>query len=154
MEYVEGHDLEELLRRRRGAPLVLDEALAILDAVCRGVQAVHSAGAVHGCALFCQDELLMFVEDVGRHNALDKTLGAMLRAGGRPDGALVVTSRASFEMVQKAAALGFGILAAVSAPTAAAVRLAQRLNITLVGFLRDDDCAVYSHPEKLAGLER
>ncbi|MBI4998332.1 MAG: formate dehydrogenase accessory sulfurtransferase FdhD, partial [Rhodocyclales bacterium] len=81
------------------------------------------------------------------------TLGALLRSGGRADGALIVTSRASFEMVQKAAALGFGILGAVSAPTAAAVRLAERLGVTLVGFLRNDDCAVYCHAQRLQGLE-
>ncbi|MBI5785579.1 MAG: formate dehydrogenase accessory sulfurtransferase FdhD [Rhodocyclales bacterium] len=114
----------------------------------------QATGAAHAAARIDPAGNPDFVrEDVGRHNALDKTLGALLRSGGRADGALIVTSRASFEMVQKAAALGFGILGAVSAPTAAAVRLAERLGVTLVGFLRNDDCAVYCHAQRLQGLE-
>ena len=65
---------------------------------------------------------------------------------------LVITSRASFEMVQKAATLGYGILAAVSAPTAAAVRLADTLNLTLLGFLRGSSCAIYTHEKRLQGV--
>jgi FdhD protein len=90
-------------------------------------------------------------EDVGRHNALDKTLGALSFPNAPAGGALIITSRASFEMVQKSAALGYGVLAAVSAPTAAAIRLADKLNITLVGFLRGSSCAIYTHAKRLQG---
>jgi FdhD protein len=107
-------------------------------------------GAVHAACLLSTDGGLSHArEDVGRHNALDKTLGSMARLNAT--GALLITSRASFEMVQKSAALGFGILAAVSAPTAAAVRLAEKLNVTLVGFLRGSSCAIYTHAHRLQG---
>ena len=106
----------------------------------------RASGATHAACWVMRDGAIEHPrEDVGRHNALDKTLGALVRAGFAPaEGAAIVTSRASFEMVQKAAALGIATLAAVSAPTAAAIRLAERLNVTLIGFLRGDNCVIYS----------
>lgn len=111
----------------------------------------QATGATHAACRVMQDGNISHVrEDIGRHNALDKTLGALANDGiAAADGALIITSRASFEMVQKAAALGGGIIAAVSAPTAAAVRLAQRLNVTLIGFLRQEACVIYSCHEHL-----
>jgi FdhD protein len=141
---------------RELAPVAAGPGLP-LAALCEGMRRLPErqilqqlTGAVHAaCRIDPDGSVSHLREDVGRHNALDKTLGSLARSGVRPGGGLIITSRASFEMVQKAAALGYGVLAAVSAPTAAAVRLAEKLDLTLIGFLRGTDCAIYSHPERL-----
>lgn len=106
-------------------------------------------GCTHAAVWVSPDGIpLSGTEDVGRHVALDKLLG-MRALEGWHDGALIVSSRASYEMVQKAAMCGVEIMFAVSAPTALAVRTAQRCGITLVAFARDKGFNVYTHPERL-----
>lgn len=108
-------------------------------------------GAVHGAAWVDAGGAIQCArEDVGRHNALDKTIGAVLSAGGDLEhGFALITSRASFEMVQKAATVGIGLLAAISAPTALAIRLAQETGVTLIGFSRAGRFNIYAHPQRI-----
>lgn len=150
---------ESLTQVMRDLPPVATGARLPLAALYEGLRLLpnqqtlqQATGAVHAAGYVAADGSIAHVrEDIGRHNALDKTLGALAFVDAQTDGALLITSRASFEMVQKTAALGYGILAAVSAPTAAAVRLADKLNLTLVGFLRGSSCAVYTHEQRLLG---
>ena len=122
-----------------------------MDALAAHQTLNAAAGAVHAAGWASLDGSVELVrEDVGRHNALDKLIGALLRRGTDPSaGFVLVTSRASFEMVQKTTRLGAALLAAVSGPTGLAVRIAQQAGLTLVGFARGSRHTVYTHPERL-----
>ncbi len=108
-------------------------------------------GGIHAAALFdFTGNLLTVAEDVGRHNAFDKLVGELLMAGRLPlnEHIILLSGRASFELTQKALRTGVGILAAIGAPSSLAVNLAVAAGLTLVGFLREKHCNVYSSPQR------
>ena len=126
--------------------------IALPDLLRAAQRAFDQTGGLHAAALFDPaGQLLGIREDVGRHNALDKLIGAQVLAGALPlhDRILMVSGRVSFEIVQKAAVVGIPILCAVSAPSDLAVATADRLGVTLVGFLRGDGFNVYSHDGRI-----
>ncbi|HVN22654.1 MAG TPA: formate dehydrogenase accessory sulfurtransferase FdhD [Syntrophorhabdales bacterium] len=122
------------------------------DVARESQQLFHATGGTHAAAIFDKaGGLLAFSEDVGRHNALDKAIGKVLFARKRDDAAIcILSSRLSYEMVQKAARLGIEMIAGASAPTKLAIDLAKAINVTLIGFLRKERCNIYSCPERMA----
>lgn len=139
-----------------GGPAELDPAviLALPDALRLQQKGFARTGGSHGAALAAADGTLSLVrEDVGRHNAVDKVIGAALLEGLLPlsDRALVTSSRASFELVQKAVLAGIGTLIAVSAPSSLAVELAETSGMTVIGFVRAGGFNVYSGAHRVRG---
>jgi FdhD protein len=109
-------------------------------------------GSLHAAAIFnSRGEIIVVKEDVGRHNATDKAIGALLQAGALPGNTygLLVSGRASFELMQKALVAGIPLLAAVGAPSSLAVQTAKEFDMTLVGFLRDAKFNIYAGPERI-----
>ncbi len=147
--------IEDAIRRPPPVPAGGDTTREQLVGALRRMRQLQPlgalAGSLHAAAWVSWDgEVKLVREDVGRHNALDKLIGAKLRGGeSLQDGYVMVTSRASYEMVQKAATLGIRMLVAVSAPTALGVKLARDCGLTLVGFAREEQQVVYTHPERL-----
>lgn len=126
--------------------------LGLPDTLREAQKVFSSTGGLHGAGLFTGDgELLVAREDVGRHNAVDKVLGRALLDGRIPAAGTVVmvSGRASFELVQKAVMAGVPMLTAVSAPSSLAAELADEAGLTLVGFLRGETMNVYTHPERI-----
>ncbi len=110
----------------------------------------QATGATHACAwVSTLGEIQLVREDVGRHNAMDKLIGALAKSPVQPDGFVLTSSRASVEMVQKVANAGISILAAISAPTGLAIRLADTYGVTLIGFLRDNQFVIYTHKHRI-----
>jgi FdhD protein len=132
---------------------VSPEVLVGLPTSLRSSQPLFGrTGGLHAAGLFGPEgELLAAREDVGRHNAVDKLVGSLVLSGALPASraVLVVSGRASYEIVQKAAAAGTPVVAAVSAASSLAVEAARRLGITLAGFVRHGTATVYCHPERL-----
>jgi FdhD protein len=150
--------LESLAEANRAIPPVQSglqfshaDIMEAVAALPRAQALNRQTRSVHAAAFWQPSRGLIAREDVGRHNALDKLAGALLRDDrSAGDGIVVLSSRISIELVQKAGMIGAPILVGISAPTALAVRTAEAIGITLVGIARDDGFEVFSHPERIA----
>ncbi len=151
--------LEQVMRLPQVAANIIQQPLQMIS--WRSVQKAYAniqplqklqqaTGATHACA-WADDEgnIGLVREDVGRHNAMDKLIGALAKTPPKSAGFVLTTSRASYEMVQKVASIGINMLAAISAPTGLAVRIAEIYKVTLLGFVRKNQHVVYTHPERI-----
>jgi len=139
--------------RSDGTPVSLDVVLQLPDKLRQAQELFDTTGGLHAAGIFTSaGELLVAREDVGRHNAVDKAIGAMVREDRLPlTGAILMLSgRASFELAQKALLAGIPTLAAVSAPSSLAADLADEVGMTLIGFVRGSACNVYTGQSRIA----
>lgn len=152
--------IESLTEALKAPPRVGAGRAYSFDQIMQAVEAMgprqtlnHETRAVHAAGFWTPDQGIGPVrEDVGRHNALDKLAGALIREGrNASDGIVVLTSRVSVEMVQKAAAIGAPVIAAVSAPTALAIHMAEAAGITLIAIARKDGFEVFTHRDRVQG---
>lgn len=150
--------IESIGEAVRALPHVASDATFTVAEILEAMRGMHRlqalnarTHAVHAAALYCRGEGIVAVrEDVGRHNALDKLAGALVRAGRDASrGAVLMTSRVSVELVQKAAMMGVPLLAAVSAPTGLALEEAESAGLTVAGVVRDDGLEIFTHGERI-----
>ncbi len=146
-------DIEVRCEPVHGGPSIPLSTLCGLPGELRSSQKVFdTTGGIHATGLFTPSgDLLVAREDVGRHNAVDKVLGERYLAAALPASDLImqVSGRASFEIVQKAAVAGIPVVCSVGAPSSLAVETAARFGLTLAGFVREDRCNLYTHPERV-----
>jgi FdhD protein len=147
--------LQQVIRQpspvSKGISLTSQDLLSALSDVKQHQNINQLTGSVHAAAWAIPGQNVVELrEDVGRHNALDKLIGSLLRTKkDLSSGFVIVTSRASYELVQKTASVGITLLVAISAPTGLAIRMADEVGLTLIGFARDDQHVVYTHPHRL-----
>jgi FdhD protein len=134
--------------------LSIDDFLPLMEAMKQRQAVFSTTGGAHAAMIFSADkEILAVAEDLGRHNALDKAIGlCLLRQQPIAGCGAMLSSRLSFEMIAKSARAGLEMVAAVSAPSSLAIAMAERLGITLCGFVRGECATVYTHPERIREL--
>ncbi len=135
----------------RSTTVAFSQLRKMQEALQTNQELFRATGGSHGAAIFtAAGDLLALAEDIGRHNALDKAIGKVLFAGKEGEARIaMLSSRLSYEMVQKSARLGVEVLAGASAPTSLGVEMARAAKVTLIGFLRKNRYNIYSYPERI-----